>query len=187
MTITTDAAVADLIERLQEHLCDCGDPNDAPSINAGALARAHLHTVGLTISDLRNLPHDLARRQTHLDDLLIVRAEVDAKRDALQAELGVLPDPETFSDRGERDHAEAHAQHLRMALRRLDEGTLAKSPSETYARADVLGAQIEETTKRIDGLRARLDAAIARGTAIVTTGARATSTPPAADPLTATS
>jgi hypothetical protein len=156
-TATTEDITA-LIAGLTEMQLALGDPRDQLSENAQADCASRLRTVALTISGLRNLPDDLAREQSRLDDLEARRAAVVAEFARLETLLADARDWRTIPNARERDAEYDRQRDLRRAHERLGEGTLLKSPTETYERLSDLDRRIAEIRARRDGARRALDA-----------------------------
>jgi hypothetical protein len=153
--------IDDLISGLQRQLAELGDGGDCHSATERTEWYTATTNIARVISGLRNAPADLERAQGRLDAAEADKAAVIEKQAALQKELLDAPDPQTIRNGRERDAEYTRQQSLRRQLQRLNEGTLLKSPTETYRRLADLDARMTELTDRRNRAQMTLDAHIA--------------------------
>lgn len=127
---------ADLLPKLQTHLAALGDGRDCRSDNEAATYFAAYTTTAQCLTQLRNLPADLARMTARIAD----EQEKVTVWLAKEAELSAATD--SLSQR---------------QLQLLHQGTLLSGPGTTYGSLGALEARVAEFTERRDRIQQQLN------------------------------
>jgi prefoldin subunit 5 len=150
----TAANIPETVAKLQEHLASLGVLPEFPTDREHALYRRRYDAIQREISELRDLPNQLARAQSRLDDVESRSAAVLAKQRELEQALAAAPN---VTDPRERAKEQNRQGVLQRQLQLLHDGALYKAPGVVFEPLDYLDVRIKELTQRRDALQSALD------------------------------
>ena len=147
-----------IIAKLESRLSALGSGRDCRSDNEKAEHWTATTSLTRTLSALKNLPADIAKRDAQLATLESRRAMVAAKHLETEQAIADAPNLDAITDRRARDTEADRQRDLRMRLQRLREGRLWLAPEDVAEPLEHLDQRIAEITSRRDRAQADLDA-----------------------------